>query len=276
MLEVVIPLALPRRVSPRWRLFQLDAVAKGRILQLEAGGRHLHQRGIGHRRFTADVGRTTTRSPTFTFGRVKTLTVAVVGTSCRSRSFLLIGPAPARGNRPGCAAHRGSLPSLVTTLAASASGCPAAAGPNRSGSTAKRGGHPGLPVDARIDAGESQQSEPLLSAEPLTMGQGIGHLGTEGRPALRQPALCWRNNESSGLHRAAASRNPRDNRPRARSPGARLRGLGDVLLIPMAERARGEARAAKPGAGVIGLLLPDRRRVASVAPAATGPAHRAL
>ncbi|MNS35280.1 hypothetical protein D3C72_674320 [compost metagenome] len=43
---------------------------------------------------------------------------------------------------------------------------------------------PGLPVGGGINLRQPQQGEALLGAEPLAMGQGIGHLGAQRWPAL--------------------------------------------------------------------------------------------
>ncbi|MOA01778.1 hypothetical protein D3C78_1212000 [compost metagenome] len=77
MLEVVVPLALPRRFPLNGELFELDAVAKGRILQLEACRHHLHQQGIGHSRFTADIEPHHHQIADPYPGRIKLLAVAV-------------------------------------------------------------------------------------------------------------------------------------------------------------------------------------------------------
>ncbi|MNF86576.1 hypothetical protein D3C84_690170 [compost metagenome] len=77
MLEIVVPLALPRRFLLNGELFELDAVAKGRVLQLKARRHHLHQQGIGHRRFAADVESHHHQIADPYLGGIKRLTVAV-------------------------------------------------------------------------------------------------------------------------------------------------------------------------------------------------------
>ncbi|MNF86577.1 hypothetical protein D3C84_690180 [compost metagenome] len=46
---------------------------------------------------------------------------------------------------------------------------------------------------------QSQQCEPLLGAEPLTVSQGVGHLGTEGWPAIRSQLVLAQQGELEGL-----------------------------------------------------------------------------
>ena len=113
------------------------------------------------------------------------------------------------------------------------------------GSTAKRGSYPGLPVGGRIDAGQSQQGEPLLGAEPLTVSQGIGHLGTEIRPALRSQLELAQQGELKGL---IAQRRAVITQIVITALGRQCpaEGLGGVLLIPMAESASERCKSGKP------------------------------
>ncbi len=158
------------------------------------------------------------------------------------------------------------MPSLVTALAASASGALSCQrGRTAQGSTAKRGGHLGLPVDGRIEAGESQQGEQLLGAEPLTVSQGVGHFSTEGWPAIHSQLVLAQQGELEGLIPRQVSLGIPEIVVPALGHQCPAEGLGGVLLIPHGRERQREVQERQAGAGVIGLLrvLRTRRRVAS-------------
>ncbi|MNF96531.1 hypothetical protein D3C84_793250 [compost metagenome] len=185
MLEVVVPLTLPRRFPLNRKLFQLDAVAKGRILQLETGWQHLHQQGIGHRRFATHIEPHHHQIADPYLGRIKLLAVTVEPAAGDAHAL-----ADARGRLFGVANQCSLHIERALALVGNGAGCQRLRGAELHTGLAGKGAlaigryQPGLPVGGGVKAGESQQGEALLGAEPLTMGQGIGHLGAQRWPAL--------------------------------------------------------------------------------------------
>ncbi|MOA01777.1 hypothetical protein D3C78_1211990 [compost metagenome] len=104
---------------------------------------------------------------------------------------------------------------------------------------------------------QPQQCEPLLGAEPLTVGQGVRHLGAEIRPALLGQLVLAQQGELEGLVAQGGTVIPEI----ILTALDRLRpaeGLGGVLLIPHGRECQREMEQRQTGAGVISLLLPDK------------------
>ncbi|MNZ61349.1 hypothetical protein D3C78_794420 [compost metagenome] len=89
------------------------------------------------------------------------------------------------------------------------------------------------------------------------MSQGIGHLGTEGRPALRSQLVLAQQGELKGL---IAQRRAVIPQVVITALGRQCpaEGLDGILFIPHGRESQREVQERQTGTSVIGLLLPDK------------------
>ncbi|MNG76014.1 hypothetical protein D3C79_345320 [compost metagenome] len=257
MLEVVVPLALPGRFAFDAELFQLDAVAKGRIFQLEPRRQHLHQQGVRHRLLARHVESHHHQIADPDLGGIEALP---------------LGSEPAAGHAHPLADALGRLLRVADQGALHIEGALALVGdaghPQRLGRPQLRAGpagqglhaggrvQPGLPVGGGIGLRQPQQGEPLLGAEPLAVGQHLGQPGAQLGPALGGQPVLAQQGEFEGPVPQRRAVIPQIVIPAldAERLGQRL---GGALLIPHGRQGQGEVQQRQAGAGVIRLLLPD-------------------